>query len=305
MARYLPAAVLLLVSASLASAESWGPYIAWKGWSIGSNEHGVTPGHSLRALVDGDPGTAWVYCKPSAEERARGAGRVPQIWLRPTQPVAADELWLRNGFDKSDELFRRHNRVVEVSVGPYAEGRRVRLTDRRGWHRISLQEGLRRPIIIELTRQVRGPDDELCVSELALYHHGRRLDFRVPRHVLYNDGGGCCCGSDDYALVSPAWHTVATLHGSELTEPRWDASGRFVTALTWDQRAERHQLAAADLLLGRVLCVRDLPRGRPDARYRQLHWVDGHRVRYFVDEQVTAGGRQRWVRRGYCTVKVR
>jgi hypothetical protein len=246
--------------------------IRWKGWRIETGEPFAKDTasrieHPLTYLVDGDPNTAWMFHgRPKAE---RGWNPYFVEFLRPSEPgqaqekgspVAVDELWLMNGFNKSRELFLRNNRVVEVKLWVnWKPVKAVSVSDEMGWHKIAIPNGGKGVVRLKLefTRQARGTDNDLCLSELALYNKGRKLDFRLPPYVVYaGNSGGCCCGGmgNAYRFMTRAGRLEAPRFGAH----EWSPGGRFLASVS--EAPRRFEVHAWDTHTARAIYSHTLKR---------------------------------------------
>jgi hypothetical protein len=190
--------------------------IHWPGWRVESSEELYLgrkyTQYPLTYLFDGDPQTAWVF-----SGLARGPDRKVLLTIRSDTPFAVDRLRIMNGYNKSEAIFARNNRVVGLRVilsnadsvpAPEATQVEAKLPDRMGWHTVLLARGQVRTIELEVTDLVKGPDDDVCVSGLELYDGDRMIDLGMPLAVLASDGDECGCGYES-RLVD--WHGKAIL----------------------------------------------------------------------------------------------
>lgn len=237
--------------------------IEWRDWSISSNENLYTgkvkhTSHPLTYLVDGDTKTAWVFSGDKARIKAEG------LWTEPGKKepgtfresinirgaTVADSLWIMNGYNKSPEVFRRNNRITQVSI--YRKGKLLKtanLKDRMGWHRIALP---RQPIWnmqIVFTGIRKGTDDDTCISEISLYDGKRKIDFNLPKMVLYTDGDECGCGTE-YSVMTRAGKQMFTSTVDE--DHDWNPSGRLLAG-THVSKDGRTSIWAVDVVKGKVI----------------------------------------------------
>ena len=93
--------------------------IQWKDWKISSDEMrflGVkTNDFPLYHLVDGNPNTPWVWSGiPFYKRHSRQEGK--WLYFVPKRPVVVDEVRILSGYNKSEALWKRNNRVKRLEV---------------------------------------------------------------------------------------------------------------------------------------------------------------------------------------------
>jgi len=212
--------------------------IAWPEWTVYSSEnfqdHHVPHTYPLTYLFDSDPTTAWVFRgseKPwDSPDHLLGGGHYV-VRLSPKRPVIIDRLRLMNGYNKDVATFARNNRVTHVRITLLANGQRfvkeVDLTDRAGWHTVRLPRRAITGILVEMTAFVPGPDNNICLSELALFDGMHRIDMHVPRAVVYSDGEGEQFLPEDIVMTRKGDTIATTLEDSAV----WSPSGRYIAGV--------------------------------------------------------------------------
>jgi hypothetical protein len=261
-----------------------GARIQWADWTIesgeGSTENHIHRGFPLTYLVDDDPSTAWVFSdKLDPIYRPVDYHHIT-IWFE--KPRFVDELRIMNGYNKSEELFRRNDRVVEMTVANDRSGnaivRRVTLTDRMGWHSVRLPRREYDCLTVVFTELVRGRDDDLCISGIELRDGGVKLPWHLPAYVLYDPGGHCSCGGDDWSIMSRTGK-VRGAFGDASHSP----SGRYAAGVIWG-RDDRAEMRVGDLETGEtVYRWRGLPLGG-DWEW-EVEWKDDRRVEVTCREE--------------------
>lgn len=259
-------ALLFSVCSPIWACGSGPTHVEWGAWKIETSENLYSGrkynSYPLFNLVDGDPKTAWVFsgtgkCWDTIKKQVR-LKEEPSflLILSSKSPIQADELWIRTGFDKSDALWKRNNRVKRMEVTAYLQHgkspttwkKNVSLTDTRGWHKIALPQGEIQSLTLNLEEFYRGTDNDIALSELALYRNGKKLDWQLPATVLVDDGSqDDGCGLDPnkpnikpqlQGLVSvQSKKSVLLLDYSEL-ERVWSESGRYVAGVSYDETAK-------------------------------------------------------------------
>jgi hypothetical protein len=228
--------LLMLVVASPVFADYVPTYIKWNGWVIKSSEDGnIHEGQNrypLTYLFDGDPTTAWVFRGPRESETRHFEWKSRYgIALNPSKPVQIDGIRIMNGYNKSQELFLKNNRFLRMSIR--LDGKLVKtvsLSDKMGWHTVSLPKQKVSEIELYFTQIRRGKIDDVCVSGLELLGRGKPLPMNMPNAVLYSLGSSCGCGSNP---------SFITLRGKRLAEDfmtegegvEWSPNKRYVASI--------------------------------------------------------------------------
>lgn len=271
--KYFVSALFASLSAgAIARADGKPPSIEWPGWRVESSEYlnletndtnvrsDNTVAFPMTNLVDGDPKTAWVWRDPSTTARKHlgTSKRVRSFTLEAGKPVRADELWLMNGYNRRADLFRRNDRVLSIRLNiDGKDGKTVTLSDRMGWHKIALRARPFRTLRIELIgiRKGDGPDNDICLSELALVRDGRAIDFKMPQAVIYNLSA--CCGGTGH-LLSRSGRVLARGGFGEGLSLEWSPSGRYVagSGTVSKQAGPSNRLWVADAHHARVIYSR-------------------------------------------------
>jgi hypothetical protein len=189
--------LILLTVPGVVRADYVPTSLSWPGWTVSSSENLYAgrrhTSYPLVYMLDGDPKTAWVFSGTGKVEDEPARWRSPYtVRIEAEKPFSVDGLRLMNGYNKSVEVFQRNDRIVQVRVS--LDGTPVKTTalaDSMGWHTVSLPRRRVRQVTIELTGIKRGPDKDVCLSELELMDGGKRVDMHVPKVVLYNHGSDC------------------------------------------------------------------------------------------------------------------
>ncbi|MCP3143531.1 NADase-type glycan-binding domain-containing protein [Pyxidicoccus xibeiensis] len=130
-------------------------------------------------VADDDPTTAWVE-----GAKGRGEGEALEWWGPALTKAKSFRVFLRNGFQKSDKLFRANARPRKVKLEPLVQGEtgaqvtgtalEVELKDVQGWQEVRLPvpakvQGVR----LTLASTYPGTAyDDTCLSDLRVYVEG-------------------------------------------------------------------------------------------------------------------------------------
>ncbi|RKH25614.1 hypothetical protein D7Y13_23545 [Corallococcus praedator] len=130
-------------------------------------------------IADEDPTTAWVE-----GVKGRGEGESIEWWGPALTKAKAYRLFVRNGFQKTDTLFRANARPRKVKLEPLVQGEtgpqttgtplEVELKDVRGWQEVVLPvpakvAGVRLTLV---TTYPGGKYEDTCLSDLRVYVEG-------------------------------------------------------------------------------------------------------------------------------------
>ena len=250
----------LFSMSQMAGADGGPPTLSWKGWAVSSSEvwnldAGPQPQFPLRYpltnLFDGDAATTWAFEDGQRRniKTRPGPDWRPSLTIRPEKPVVMDSLWLMNGYNRRHDLFLRNDRIVRIVIS--VNGKPVKdtfLSDSMGWHKISLPRQSVNSLDIFFTgiRKGSGPDNDLCVSELAFFDQGRQIDLQMPQAAVYSLR--YCCGGIGYLLRRGQIVTQGGL--GEGGQVIWNPAGNLVAGL--DGRQGRNWLWVADARRARV-----------------------------------------------------
>ncbi|RKG83519.1 NADase-type glycan-binding domain-containing protein [Corallococcus terminator] len=130
-------------------------------------------------VADEDPTTAWVE-----GVKGRGEGESLEWWGPALTKAKAYRLFVRNGFQKTDKLFRANARPRKVKLEPLVQGEtgpqttgtplEVELKDVRGWQEVRLPvpakvAGVRLTLV---TTYPGSAYEDTCLSDLRVYVEG-------------------------------------------------------------------------------------------------------------------------------------
>ncbi|ATB46674.1 NADase-type glycan-binding domain-containing protein [Corallococcus macrosporus] len=130
-------------------------------------------------IADDDPATAWVE-----GAKGRGEGEALEWWGPELSRAKTYRLFIRNGFQKSDKLFRANARPRKVKLEPLVQGEtgpqvtgtalETELKDVLGWQEVRLPvpnkvHGVRLTLVSTYPGAAR---DDTCLSDLRVYVEG-------------------------------------------------------------------------------------------------------------------------------------
>jgi len=262
---WLALGMLLVTLPSLARADGGFNGYQWPGWKLSTSEgFNLETGDSnvrdnrvafpLTQLLDGDPNTTWVWDDAAWKNRERRGVKplkTRSLSLHSDKQLIADELWLMNGYNKRADLFKRNDRVVQIRINFDSKHvKTANLSDKMGWHKITLPRRAFKSLTVELTgiRKGAGPDNDICLSELALYNRGRKLNFQMPQAVVYSLA--YCCGGTGW-LLSRSGRVLTQGMLGEGASVEWSPDGRRVAGINGVDGKE--QVWIADSLRPRIV----------------------------------------------------
>jgi hypothetical protein len=176
-----------------------------------------------------------------------------------------------NGYNRRPDLFRRNNRVVQLTIsrdGGMASTwgcksrivKKANLKDAMGWHSVSLPRRKVPSLMLSFTGIRRGRDNDVCISGIELWNRGRKIDMKMPAAVHYDSGsiddghmGKAPYGYAVEGLVD--WRRNVALADNNYFEDglRWSPSGRFVCGADEHPQSGKVRLWVADVQRAKVL----------------------------------------------------
>lgn len=271
----------LILAALPAYCDGTGTLISWPGWIVSSTEN-IYMGYKhtsfpLTYLFDGDANTAWVFSGKGKKIDGSASGyaiTITREWEK--KPVTMDSIWIMNGYNKSTELFLRNNRITQLKL--YINSKFVKtvtLTDSMGWHKISIPRQPVKEIELHFTAFAKGRDNDICVSGLALYDRGKRIDLKMPRAVEYTDGDGDCgCGQSWYMID----RTGKKLINYDAESPSvLSPSGRYAA------NVQNSKLLVLDTSTGKIVMRQTITRDK-ETRSEIDRWKDEHSIVISIDK---------------------
>lgn len=202
-----------MLVAAVAASDYTPTSVRWPGFEASSSEDLIgdqrITTYPIANMFDGDPRTAWVFKRNPPSEGGLdmkdywGGRYAVSIQFR-NEAAGGDQhsriidgLEIMNGYNKSEPVFRRNNRIVEMAIYEGSSAydaeplKVVRLSDKMGWHRISLPRKAYTGLVLTFTGVRKGRDDDVCVSELRLMSHGKPISMKVSKAFLATTGSEC------------------------------------------------------------------------------------------------------------------
>ncbi|MCE5323396.1 hypothetical protein LLG46_08810 [bacterium] len=278
--------VFLMLIAFPASCDGTNTLIAWPGWIVSSTED-LYMGHKhtsfpLTNMFDGDVSTAWVFSGNG--KRIDGSPSGYEIKLtrdEDVKPVTVDSIWIMNGYNKSQELFLRNNRITKLNVfinGKYIKT--VKLADSMGWHKISIPGKPVTEVRLVFNGFAIGRDNDICISEIALYNQDKKINMNMPKLVEFTEGDGDCgCGQMFYVID----HKGKRLKSYDMESPCvWSPSGRYIACV---ELCKNRKLWVMDTSTEKVIVRQTIP-GDNWSWSEIDHWKDEHTLVFTLVKQL-------------------
>ena len=229
--------LLLLISPVLAHAAP--SSVWWPQWTIESSEElWDEVGHKYSSypiplMLDGNTKTAWVD-SARQHDTLTFPSRFGFIF-KPSTLVTPDALRIMNGNNRSRARFFGNHRVTKIRVTQFISEKQkivteAKLSDAMGWHVIKLPRHKIKSLKIEFPEIApsKSKHADVCISELELWNSGKKIDWLLPRAVMYYDGLEGCGASLLISHHGKVLDGIATDAGYDDT---WSRDGRYVAGL--------------------------------------------------------------------------
>ena len=120
-------------------------------------------------VADDDPATAWVEGAPGS-----GEGQWLRIQVTPLDHTTKVRLHVRNGYQKSKDLFKANARAKAVTLRllPSKIEQQVTLADKDGWQDLVIEQpgGVVRTVELAITEVYEGTKyEDLCISDVQVF----------------------------------------------------------------------------------------------------------------------------------------
>ena len=141
-------------------------------------------------VADDDPATAWVE-----GAKGSGAGEWLRVQITPLDHTTRVRLHLRNGYQKSKDLFAANARAKDVTLRllPSKAEKQVTLADRDGWQDVVIEQpsGLVRTVEVTIKSVYEGTKyEDLCLSDMQVFATSLTPDnpaFEKSKHQTLMD----------------------------------------------------------------------------------------------------------------------
>ncbi len=189
---------------------------SWGGWKVSTGEeswfgmrHSSYP---IPLMFDKNPSTAWVFSGTFGDpvnveevdgktisKKLRSLEERSWVHLTRTAPIVLDEIRIMNGYNKDRATFSRNARIVKIDIydsnwtytGDENPIKTVLLSDKMGWHSISLPKRAYKGIKLVVRDIERGTDPDIAISEMELRKAGANVGPTKPHYYLYSAGSDC------------------------------------------------------------------------------------------------------------------
>lgn len=169
-------------------------------------------GYPASYFFDSNLSTPWVFkgqvdseaYKSEFGPRAEYGDQIYDLSVAFENERWVGEIRIVPGYAKDATTWHRNNRIRRIRV--FAGFNRemllaeVELPDEMRWHSIRFPKVKVGVITLQPIEFYRGPDDDVCVSELEIRTGGVRIGLDSRRASLVNAGGGCCCTQQFWAI---------------------------------------------------------------------------------------------------------
>ena len=211
----------------------------WPQWEIQSSEELYDEtkytSYPIPLMLDGDPKTAWVYSAKKRKYDKQIFASPYGFIFTPSTPLTLDSLRLMNGQNLSRARFLANHRALKIRVTQELPDKKkvtteTKLSDTMGWHAIKLPRHKTKSLKIELLDFKRGnsKNSDVCISELELRDNGKKIDWRMPRLLMFTDG---FLGCDASYLITRHGRVLDGIATDVGYEDKWNSSGRYAAGL--------------------------------------------------------------------------
>ncbi len=137
-------------------------------------------------VADDDPATAWVE-----GTKGSGAGEWLHIQTTPLDHTTRIRLRVRNGYQKSKDLFKANARArdLKLRLEPSGVERTLTLADKDGWQDLTIEQpaGVVRTVALTVTSAYEGSKyEDLCISDVQVFATSQTPDnpaFEKSKHA--------------------------------------------------------------------------------------------------------------------------
>ncbi len=198
---------VLLVGTSPLWASEIG--IQWPGWEVRTSEKAANKDYPLTNLLDNNPKTAWVfnrfdgyepstdveYVKRMTTEFNHGIKKSITIRKGQDKTFICDGIGIINGYAKNSTIYQQNNRITKISLicsgGKNIWSKTYSLKETLDIQKLSIPHLRLNQIRISFDEVQAGNDDDLCISDLVLYHGKNIIPWLLTPSVICNKELGC------------------------------------------------------------------------------------------------------------------
>jgi len=210
----------------------------WPQWNIQSSEElwdevgRKYSSYPIPLMLDGNPKIAWVYSAKSKEFDNTVFNSRFGFVFTPSTPFTSNSLRIMNGQNLNRARFFKNHRITKIRVTQELMDKKkvvteTKLSDAMGWHTVKFPRHKIKSLKIEFPeiKQSKSKNADVCISELELRDGGKKIDWRLPRAVMFLDGLEGCTG------ISFITHNGRELDGIALAigyTDAWSNDGHYV-----------------------------------------------------------------------------
>ncbi|HXH60039.1 MAG TPA: hypothetical protein VNI20_01635 [Fimbriimonadaceae bacterium] len=208
---------MLLTAACLLCAGAGAPFdympvrLQWLKWAVGYENHNEIeyPVHEyfIGNMIDGDPKTAFMVGGTQEYVEHNGVDNIvanpkgdflPIVYIELPKPMNVDGLRIMPGYNKSEEIFKRNNRITRLAIydGSWEswspdDGTPItvaKFDDSMGWKTVRFKSRSVDKIQLQIKDWAKGTDNDFCISEIQLLSGGKPVDWQRTPTMLYTSG---------------------------------------------------------------------------------------------------------------------
>lgn len=264
--------IIVVVSAVIAQADSIDTFASWHGWKVETGERAWAKKEDIKypiwQMFDRDPKTAWV--QTGVKSIAKDDYDKPRVELTFPRAINLDEIRLMNGYNKDEKTFTANSRITDIEI--LANGERIkatRLSDKMGWHTVSLPKRKYSNLTIRVRSVNHGSDRDIAISEISLLSKGKEVGPPKPTLVVASKGDECGCGKNAELLHTERGKVTATQ--GESSDLAGSSDGRYFAGVGIT-KSHKYELWIYDATLGRKIFTDSY-----GDDFTELNWV-GHKL---------------------------
>lgn len=250
-----------------AASSSFGTNYDFGQFSIYTNEElwlgAKYTGYPANYLFDGNVRTPWVFkglvdskvFRNEFGSRAELGDSIYDVSISFSEERWVDEIRIVPGYANDAASWKRNNRIKRIRVyegfGQKKLLVEVEIPDEMRWHTIRIPKVRTGAILLRPVEFYRGPDDDVCISEMEFRFGGRRMELDARRASLVNAGGGCCCTQAFWAVNQHGTRLKVFDTGEGFPNACISADGRWIAG-TQVSKSNWIDLFVFDSAVGKV-----------------------------------------------------